>query len=137
MCGYMLTREFHPTAPGVKIQFISMAIFQQYMTLTCWLTPILWLRTHIRIQKCACLHVTVLYFQIAYNYEVLHRKPSICDDCWCQYFYILSLVWRGHWPGIEPGTSGTWSQHYTTRLSRRQFLKCWFHTNVIYIYTSI
>ena len=35
--------------------------------------------------------------------------------------FITSLVWRGPWLGIEPGTSRTRSQHYTTRLSRRRF----------------
>ena len=35
--------------------------------------------------------------------------------------FITSLVWRGPWLGIEPGTSRTQSQHYTTRLSRRQW----------------
>ena len=35
---------------------------------------------------------------------------------------ITSLVWRGPWLGIELGTSGTRSQHSTTRLSRRRFL---------------
>ena len=33
--------------------------------------------------------------------------------------FITSLVWRSPWLGIEPGTSRTRSQHYTTRLSRR------------------
>ena len=33
---------------------------------------------------------------------------------------ITSLVWRGPWLGIEPGTSRTRSQHWTTRLSRRR-----------------
>ena len=33
--------------------------------------------------------------------------------------FITSLVWRGPWLGIEPGTSRTRSQHSTTRLSRR------------------
>ena len=33
---------------------------------------------------------------------------------------ITSLVWRGPWLGIEPGTSHTWSQHSTTRLSRKR-----------------
>ena len=33
--------------------------------------------------------------------------------------YITSLVWRGPLLGIEPWTSCTRSQHYTTRLSRR------------------
>ena len=36
--------------------------------------------------------------------------------------FITSLVWRGHWLGIEPGTSRTRSQHYTTRLSMRRSL---------------
>ena len=34
--------------------------------------------------------------------------------------FITSLVWRGPWLGIEPGTSHTWYQHYTTRLPRRR-----------------
>ena len=34
--------------------------------------------------------------------------------------FITSLVWRGPWLGIEPGTSRTRSQHSTTRLSRRR-----------------
>ena len=33
---------------------------------------------------------------------------------------ITSLVCRGSWLEIEPGTSRTRSQHYTTRLSRRR-----------------
>ena len=32
--------------------------------------------------------------------------------------FITSLVWRGPWLGIEPGTSRTWSQHSITRLLR-------------------
>ena len=35
--------------------------------------------------------------------------------------FITSLVWRGSWLGIKPGTSRTRGQHYTTRLSRRRF----------------
>ena len=35
--------------------------------------------------------------------------------------FITCLVWRGPWLGIEPGTSRTWSQHSTTRLSRRRY----------------
>ena len=34
--------------------------------------------------------------------------------------FITSLVWRGPWLGIEPGTSCSRSQHYTTRLLRRR-----------------
>ena len=36
--------------------------------------------------------------------------------------FITSLVWRGHWLGIEPGTSRTRSQHSTARLSRRRLI---------------
>ena len=35
--------------------------------------------------------------------------------------FIKSLVWRGAWLGIEPGTSRTRCQHSTNRLSRRRF----------------
>ena len=35
--------------------------------------------------------------------------------------FITSLVWRGPWLGIEPGTSRTRSQQYTTRISRRRY----------------
>ena len=35
--------------------------------------------------------------------------------------FITSLVWRGPWLGIEPGTSRTRSQHSTTKLSRRRY----------------
>ena len=36
--------------------------------------------------------------------------------------FITSLVWRGPWLGIEPGTSRTRSQHSTTKLSRRRYV---------------
>ena len=39
--------------------------------------------------------------------------------------FITSLVWRGPWLGIEPVTSLTRSQHYTTRLSRRRWIHVW------------
>ena len=39
--------------------------------------------------------------------------------------FITPLVWRGPWLGIEPGTSRTRSQHYTTRLSRRRCKSLW------------
>ena len=35
--------------------------------------------------------------------------------------FITSLVWRGPWLGIEPGTSRTRCQHSTTRLPRRRY----------------
>ena len=36
--------------------------------------------------------------------------------------FITSLVWRGLWLEIEPGTSRTRCQHSTTRLSRRRWV---------------
>jgi len=36
------------------------------------------------------------------------------------YHFITSLVWRGPWLRIEPGTSRTRSQHYITRISGRR-----------------
>ena len=44
--------------------------------------------------------------------------------------FITSLVWRGPWLGIEPGTSSTRSQHYTTRLSRRRYFQTVINTNL-------
>ena len=38
--------------------------------------------------------------------------------------FITSSVWGGPWLGIEPGTSRTRSQHYTTMLSRRPGTSC-------------
>ena len=48
------------------------------------------------------------------------------------YHFITSLVWRGPWLGIEPGTSRTRCQHSTTRLSRRRSLKSWFFCQLHY-----
>ena len=43
--------------------------------------------------------------------------------------FITSLVWRGPWLRIEPGTSRTRCQHFTTRLLRRSksVLKHWLN----------
>ena len=45
--------------------------------------------------------------------------------------FITSWVWPGPWLGIEPGTSCTRSQHFTTRLSKRLF------KFILYIIVSI
>ena len=45
--------------------------------------------------------------------------------------FMTSLVWRGPWLWIEPGTSHTRSQHYTTRLSRRRYSCSKGHDNHI------
>ena len=47
--------------------------------------------------------------------------------------FISSLVWRGPWLGIEPGTSRTRSQHSTTRLSRRRSSSFEFHCFKLWI----
>jgi len=51
--------------------------------------------------------VLVLFLRI----QALYRKKH----------FIMSLVWRGPWLGIEPGTSCTRSQYCITRLSRRRW----------------
>ena len=61
-----------------------------------------------------CIHY--IHFPIL----ILEKEPvfSLLNvEC---YIFIRSLVCRGPWLGIEPGTSRTWSQRYTTRLSRRR-----------------
>ena len=45
--------------------------------------------------------------------------------------WITCLVWRGPWLGIEPGTSRTRGQHYTTRLSMRQVVSYEFVSFVL------
>ena len=52
--------------------------------------------------------------------------------------FKTSLVWRGPWLGIEPGTSRTRCRHCTTRISRRRSVVgskvyrfvFWLHTGV-------
>ena len=57
---------------------------------------------------------------------ILLKAPVFTFQCWVLNkgttgtIFITSLVWRGPWLGIEPGTSSTRSPHYTTRLSRRR-----------------
>ena len=54
---------------------------------------------------------------------ILEKKPVFIFRCWVLNkgttgtICITSLVWRGPWLWIEPGTSRTRSQHSTTRLS--------------------
>ena len=45
---------------------------------------------------------------------------------------LVTLVWCGPWLGIEPWSSRTRSQHYTTRLARRRYdVMRWFCTSFI------
>ena len=52
--------------------------------------------------------------------------------------FITSLVWRSPWWGVETGTSHTWNQHSTTRLSRRRSRS--FHPSkryALYVHTCL
>ena len=56
----------------------------------------------------------------------LRKSQYFSFQCWVLNkgttgtIFITSLLWRGPWLGIEPGTSRTRCQHSTTRLSRRR-----------------
>ena len=50
--------------------------------------------------------------------------------------FITSLVWRGPWLRIEPGTSCTRSQHYTTRLSIEEAVMSVFINKIFFKYNS-
>ena len=52
-------------------------------------------------------------------------KCSVLNKWSTGTIFITSLVWRGPWLGIEPGTSRTQSQHSTIRLSRRRWFNYW------------
>ena len=70
-----------------------------------------------------------IYFPIFNSWERASIFPfecSVLNKGTTGTILITSLVWRGPWLGIKPGTSRTRSQHYTTRLSRRRclFLSC-------------
>ena len=64
----------------------------------------------------------ILFFEkeTVFPFSMLSAKQG---NYW--YHFITSLVWRGPWLGIEPGTSHTRSQHSTIRLSRRRYRLCW------------
>ena len=54
---------------------------------------------------------------------------SVLNKATTDAIFITSLVWRGPWLGIEPGTSRTRSQHYTTRPSRRRWKVMWLQSS--------
>ena len=61
----------------------------------------------------------------------LRRSQYFPYQCWVLNkgttgtIFIMSLVWRDPWQGIEPRTSLTRSQYSTARLSRRCFYILW------------
>ena len=72
-----------------------------------------------------CIHY------ICFPILILEKEPVFPFWCWVPKkrtpgtIFITSLVWRGPWLGIEPGTSRTRSQHTTTRLSKRRLKDMW------------
>ena len=78
----------------------------------------LWLR-RIFYPKFYPLHL-FSYFNSWERASIYPFECSVLNKDTTGTIFITSLVWRGLWLGIEPGTSLTRSQHYTTRLSRRR-----------------
>ena len=60
-----------------------------------------------------CIHYIYLSSIFSFECSVLNKGTTGT-------IVITSLVSRGPWLGIEPETSRTRSQHYTTRISRRR-----------------
>ena len=60
-------------------------------------------------------HILILEKEPVFPFSMLSAKQG---NYW--YHVITSLVWRGLWLGIKPGTFRTLCQQSTTRLSRRR-----------------
>ena len=83
-----------------------------------------------------------LIFSITlFSYLISWERASISHfQCWVLNkgttgtIFITSLVWCGPWLGIEPGTSRNRSQHSTTKLSRRRFIR---YESVLFVYKII
>ena len=61
------------------------------------------------------------YFNSSERASIFPFQCSVLNKGTTGTIVITSLVWRGPWLGIEPGTSRTRCQHSTTRLSRRRY----------------
>ena len=73
-----------------------------------------------------CVFFSVWHFSVLHGHSVFSSPPhrpmtTDFEGFLSQILFITSLVWRGPWLGIEPGTSRTRCQHSTTRLSRRRY----------------
>ena len=66
------------------------------------------------------LSITFIYLNSWERASIFPFECSVLNKGTTGTIFITSLVWHGSWLGIEPGTSRTRSQHYTTRLSRRR-----------------
>ena len=63
-----------------------------------------------------------IYFPILIRVSSFPFECSVLNKGTTGTIFITSLVLRGPWLWIEPGTSRIRSQHYTTRLSRRWYI---------------
>ena len=67
-----------------------------------------------------CIHYIYSYNINSWERASIFFECSVLNRGSTGTIFITSLVWRGPWIWIEPGTSRTRIQHYTTRLSRRR-----------------
>ena len=72
-----------------------------------------------------CVRTHLLYVELIHVLYIVRLFSYELNRITTGTIFITSLVWRGPWLGIEPGTSHTQSQHYSTRLSRRRCRGCW------------
>ena len=81
------------------------------------------------------------FYPILFPILILEKEPVFPIKCrvlkkgTSGTMFITSLVWRGPWLGIEPGTYRTRSQHSTTRFSRRRYM--WFCLIIKYMYITL
>ena len=112
----VVIRFFHPRHngqwPPTSNDFLSQILS---ITLSSYLNSFLLplIRTISDIRYFYPLHL----FSYLYSSERASIFPFQCYVLNKGTIFITSLVWQG----IEPGTSRTRRQHYTTRLSRRQY----------------
>ena len=71
--------------------------------------------------------ITFIWFIFWERANIFPFECSVLNKGTTGTTFITSLVWRGPWLGIEPGTSRTRSQHCPTRLSRRRLSKCYLN----------
>ena len=83
-----------------------------------------WGENYLVIESRTCI--------FCFAFKTFEKEPAFPFSCWVLNkgttgtIFITFLIWRGPWLGIEPGTSRTWNQHSTTRLSRQGILRTCF-----------
>ena len=100
------------------IMIASIAVLYMYIVLNiafdfCRFCVIIWFFHPHHNGQCHRLRrisIPYLIHYIIFLSYFLRKSQYFPFECWV----ITSLVWRGPWLGIEPGTSRTRSQHSTT-----------------------